>query len=256
MIDYSTPMSIAPEQWLTVAARDNEGRDSLAPQDPLEEVVTMIYRVKGSDLMAYRAGRIDRDEVRKRVQVQSPILRSEFLRLGVLEYPYGPVSSRVRPRLSAILFAADVLDQLRRVSGRRRLARADRRHHRLVRRRDYRGRQEQARAQRLAEAAQQDGRSRQGVQINAIFRRVGEQEMWGEHFGWAIPRTSRLRAGAETNDDRAALARSATPASSRACRCCRTASSSTPRSRSTLKKGSQVLAKLGEFPIERQLLTQ
>ena len=62
-------MAIAPEQWLTVAARDDEGRDSLSPQDPLEEVVTMIYRVKGSDLMAYRAGRIDRDEVRKRVQV-------------------------------------------------------------------------------------------------------------------------------------------------------------------------------------------
>jgi hypothetical protein len=69
MIDYSTPMNIPAEQWLTVAARDDEGRDSLAPQDPLEEVVTMIYRIKGSDLRAYRAGQIDRDEVRKRVQV-------------------------------------------------------------------------------------------------------------------------------------------------------------------------------------------
>jgi hypothetical protein len=69
MIDYSTPMAIAPEQWLTVAARDDEGRDSLAPQDPLEEVVTMIYRIKGSDLLAYRAGKIDRDQVRKLVQV-------------------------------------------------------------------------------------------------------------------------------------------------------------------------------------------
>ena len=26
------------------------------------------------------------------------------------------------------------------------------------------------------------------VQINAIFRRVGEVEMWGEHFGWAVQR--------------------------------------------------------------------
>jgi hypothetical protein len=69
MIDYSTPMKILPEQWLTVAARDDEGRDSLAPQDPLEEVVTMIYRIKGSDLLLYRAGQIDRDEVRKRVSV-------------------------------------------------------------------------------------------------------------------------------------------------------------------------------------------
>ena len=69
MIDYSTPMSIGPDQWLTVAARDDEGRNSLAPQDPLEEVVTMIYRIKGSDLLAYRSGSIDRDAVRKRVQM-------------------------------------------------------------------------------------------------------------------------------------------------------------------------------------------
>ena len=69
MIDYSTPMAIGPEQWLTVAARDDEGRNALAPQDPLEEVVTMIYRIKGSDLLAYRSGRIDRDEVRKRIQL-------------------------------------------------------------------------------------------------------------------------------------------------------------------------------------------
>ena len=62
-------MAMAPEQWLTVAARDDEGRDSLSPQDPMDEVVTMIYRIKGSDLQDYRSGRIDRDEVRKRVQV-------------------------------------------------------------------------------------------------------------------------------------------------------------------------------------------
>ncbi|HYB95969.1 MAG TPA: hypothetical protein VEC39_13430 [Vicinamibacterales bacterium] len=69
MIDYSTPMNVGADQWLTVAARDDEGRDSLAPQDPLEEVVTMIYRIKGSDLHLYRTGKIDRDEVRKRVQI-------------------------------------------------------------------------------------------------------------------------------------------------------------------------------------------
>ena len=69
MIDYSAPMQIPPDQWLTVAARDDEGRDSLAPPDPLEEVVTMIYRIKGSDLHEYRQGKIDRDEVRRRVQL-------------------------------------------------------------------------------------------------------------------------------------------------------------------------------------------
>jgi len=69
MIDYSTPMNLGPDEWLTVAARDDEGRDSMAPQDPLDEVVTMIYRIKGSDLQAYRTGKLDRDEVRKRVQI-------------------------------------------------------------------------------------------------------------------------------------------------------------------------------------------
>ena len=36
------------------------------------------------------------------------------------------------------------------------------------------------------------------VQINAIFRRVGEQEAWGEHFVIAIPREG-LAPGAKTN---------------------------------------------------------
>jgi hypothetical protein len=31
---------------LTVAARDDEGRDSMAPQDPMEEVVTMIIGLR------------------------------------------------------------------------------------------------------------------------------------------------------------------------------------------------------------------
>jgi hypothetical protein len=69
MIDYSAPMQIGSDQWLTVAARDDEGRDSLAPPDPMVEVVTWIYRIKGSDLQEYRQGRIDRDEVRRRVQL-------------------------------------------------------------------------------------------------------------------------------------------------------------------------------------------
>jgi hypothetical protein len=69
MIDFSAPIQLGPDQWLTVAARDDEARDMLAPPDPLEEVVTMIYRIKGSDLQEYRQGRIDRDEVRRRVQL-------------------------------------------------------------------------------------------------------------------------------------------------------------------------------------------
>ena len=42
----------------------------VAGRVPLEEVVTIMYRSKGSDLAAFRASRIDRDELRKRVQVK------------------------------------------------------------------------------------------------------------------------------------------------------------------------------------------
>jgi hypothetical protein len=70
MIDYSGPMLIAPHEWLTVAARDNAPRDMFAPQDPFDEVVTILLRIKGEDLGAYRAGKIDREEAKKRVQVR------------------------------------------------------------------------------------------------------------------------------------------------------------------------------------------
>ena len=70
MLDYGMPRWLGAEEYLTVGARDNMQRDSLAPPDPFEEVVTILLRIKGSDLAAYRAGHIDRDEARKRVQVR------------------------------------------------------------------------------------------------------------------------------------------------------------------------------------------
>jgi hypothetical protein len=70
MLDYSLPMGIADDEYLTVGARDNMQRDSLAPADPFEEVVTILLRIKGSDLGAFRKGLIDRAEAARRVQVQ------------------------------------------------------------------------------------------------------------------------------------------------------------------------------------------
>jgi hypothetical protein len=69
MLDFSAPMAISDAEWLTVAARDNARRDSLAPQDPYEEVVTLLLRIRGADLKEYRSGRIDKPEARKRVVV-------------------------------------------------------------------------------------------------------------------------------------------------------------------------------------------
>ncbi len=67
MLDYSGPMGIGPDEWLTIAARDAEG--PLGPGD-LYDAVTIVLRIKGSDLAAFRADRITRDEARKRVEVR------------------------------------------------------------------------------------------------------------------------------------------------------------------------------------------
>lgn len=99
------------------------------------------------------------------------------------------------------------------------------------------------------------GEPLKSIQINAIFRRVGEQEMWGEYFGWAIPRDPVLAAGAETAPlvMRSTLGYTGTQ----------------PRMQMLqnkefvdakveifLKQGSKVWAKLAEYPIQRQLLTK
>ena len=99
------------------------------------------------------------------------------------------------------------------------------------------------------------GKELKAIQINAIFRRVGEKEMWGEYFGWAIPRTEPLPAGAETK----LLVMHSTLGYT----------GDQPRMQMLqnrefvdakveiyLKQGSKVLAKLAEYPIQRQLITK
>ena len=93
-----------------------------------------------------------------------------------------------------------------------------------------------------------------GVQINAIFRRVGEQEMWGEHYGWAV-RKDALAPGATTG---VLVMRSALGYTGEQARIqiMQHKDFIDAKVEIYLKKGSQTWAKLGDFPIERQLLTQ
>lgn len=67
MLDYSLPMDLGADEWLTVAARDSEG--PMTP-DEIYDASTIVIRVKGSDLATYAADRTKRDEVRSRVQVR------------------------------------------------------------------------------------------------------------------------------------------------------------------------------------------
>jgi hypothetical protein len=67
MIENSGALVLDGDEWLTVAARDN------APSDPFmpggQDAMTLVIRIKGDDLNAFRAGRLTLDEVRTRVQV-------------------------------------------------------------------------------------------------------------------------------------------------------------------------------------------
>ena len=93
------------------------------------------------------------------------------------------------------------------------------------------------------------------IQINAIFRRVGEQEMWGEYFGWAIPRQAPLAPGAETE---ALVMRSTLGYTGEQPRMQILQHSGFVDAKVELflKKGSRTWAKLAEYPIQRQLLTK
>lgn len=61
-------IDLQPNEWLTIAAHDGD-----TPRSPTEipyESITLILRVKGSDLSDLRAGRLTLVEARKRVEVR------------------------------------------------------------------------------------------------------------------------------------------------------------------------------------------
>lgn len=92
------------------------------------------------------------------------------------------------------------------------------------------------------------------VQINAIFRRVGEAEMWGEHFGWAIQRDE-LAPGAVTSEMVLQSALGYTGDQPRL-QMLQNSQFVDAKVELYLKQGSQVWAKFAEYPIQRQLLTR
>jgi hypothetical protein len=69
MVENSGPIALGADEWLTVAARDNVPRDPLIPTDAAD-TRTVIFRLKGSDLGAYRAGRMTLDEIRTKVETR------------------------------------------------------------------------------------------------------------------------------------------------------------------------------------------
>jgi hypothetical protein len=68
MMDYGGSIPVAESEWLTIAARDNND-SRIGGEDPYD-VTTIILRIRGSDLAAFRAGRITRDEAIKKVNIR------------------------------------------------------------------------------------------------------------------------------------------------------------------------------------------
>jgi len=68
MLDYGAPIPIRDDQWLTIAARDdNDSR--LGGGDPYD-VSTIMLRISGADLGAFRAGKLTREEALAKVEAR------------------------------------------------------------------------------------------------------------------------------------------------------------------------------------------
>lgn len=66
ILDHSGSLTLGPDEWLTVAARDAE---PLAAGD-LAPPPTILLRIRGADLAAFRSGRVSREEARRKVEVR------------------------------------------------------------------------------------------------------------------------------------------------------------------------------------------
>jgi len=65
MLDHSSALGIGEDEWLTIAARGIQDQPRLGPPD--NDAQTVMIRLRGADLAAFRANRISRDEVIKRM---------------------------------------------------------------------------------------------------------------------------------------------------------------------------------------------
>jgi hypothetical protein len=68
LLDHSSSLGIEPAEWLTIAARRNDDRPRLAPADT--DARTFLIRLRGSDLAAFLARQISREEALKRIEVR------------------------------------------------------------------------------------------------------------------------------------------------------------------------------------------
>jgi hypothetical protein len=69
MLAHSSGLGIGANEWLTIAAKGDEGRPRLAPADGDQQ--TRIIRLRGADLADFLAGKISRDEAMNRIELRT-----------------------------------------------------------------------------------------------------------------------------------------------------------------------------------------
>lgn len=70
MLDHSLQISLRPEEWLIVAARDT---DAPLSASGLSDPITITLRVRGSDLAVYHAEPSRRGEIREKVKADARV---------------------------------------------------------------------------------------------------------------------------------------------------------------------------------------
>ena len=70
ILDYPGALGIGPGEWLTVAARETVVDRRFVNGGVIEAPMTVILRMKGSDLQALREHKLSRDEVLTKVDVR------------------------------------------------------------------------------------------------------------------------------------------------------------------------------------------
>ena len=70
ILDYQSSVGLGANEWLTVAARESVLDRRPVPGDPNDAAITVILRIKGSDLHALHDRTLTREEGRKRVDVK------------------------------------------------------------------------------------------------------------------------------------------------------------------------------------------
>jgi hypothetical protein len=66
MVNHSSALDLTDTEWLTVAARDNSGPTIPGGTNDLSGI---ILRIRGSDLAAFRANKLSRDEVLTKIEI-------------------------------------------------------------------------------------------------------------------------------------------------------------------------------------------